>query len=427
MLILILGANNLCTDLANALIKQGHDICIVSENSKLLEHLQQFIDCQTIIGCPSHPHVLRSANAEKADMLIAATGNDEMNMIACQVAYSLFKVKRKIAFISNAHYWDRHELFGNDNLPIDTIISLDNVIADQLSELITFSSGFLYDSFVKSSLNVGISTINLLDFEDKCSQDFRILAIFRGNQLINLDHDTYATGDKILFTCLNDMMESNINYIYGTQKPINKVMLSAPAGVIDAFCNRHQDYNLKVIMPSISDCQALANQHPNATMLNGHITEHELLASENMKKIEYFCAITKDDEDNIMAALQAKELGANKTIAMVNKKHYQTMLSNSTIDYILDPTQKVLEQVLAHISHPWVKNIHQIPKTNFQLIELQNTRNLDAKELSQLNVVACIHADTFVCTGSNIPKNSIILILENANASNTQAKLRKIL
>lgn len=414
MLIIILGTNSICAALASALQAEGHDICLVSEQQQALEHLQQFLDCQTVVGCPSHPHVLKSANANQADMLIAATENDEMNMIACQVAYSLFKIERKIAFISNAHYWARHELFGSQNLPIDNIISLDNIVAQQLSELITFSTGFLYDSFAESSLSIGITTVNQLDFHKYIQDDFKLLTAFRKGEILDLDVDTITTSDQILFLCQEQKIDEYVKLIYGPTSTGNKIVIGASNGVIDAFCKSHQS-NLKVISPKLADCQYLAQKHSNATILNGHITENELLSSVNMEKIEFFCAITEDDEDNIMAALQAKELGAKQTIAMINKLYYKDMISSSTIDFILNPNAKVLEQVIAHIRHPWIRKINQIPGTEYQIIELENPRELTWDELETYNILACTKANNTIERTENIEINSTILLLLKNN------------
>lgn len=414
MLIIILGANNICTELASALQHEGHDICIVSENSQSLEHLQQFLDCQIVVGCPSHPHILKTANADKADMIIAATNNDEMNMIACQVAYSIFKIKRKIAFISNAHYWARHELFGNKNLPIDSIICLDNIIAEQLSEIITFSVGFLYDSFAESSISIGITTVNQIDQIHSLGSDFKILTTFRSGNVINLDQDTISVGDKLLFLCQEKNIKEYVKLIYGPQNTSSRILISASNGIIDSF-NKQYESQLKIISPKLEDCKYLAEKHTSATILNGHITENELLTSVNMEKIDFFCAITSDDEDNIMAALQAKELGAKQTIAMINKSHYKDMISSSTIDFILNPKNKVLEQVLAHIRHHWIKKINLIPGTEFQIIELENPRELTWHDLDHHQILACINQNNILDNLETIPANSIILLLVKNN------------
>lgn len=416
MLIIILGANELCTELANSLSRDGHDICVVSEHGESLEHIQQFIDCQTIIGCPSHPHILKAANAENAEMLIAATNNDEMNMIACQVGYSIFKIPRKIAFISNAHYWARNELFGNNNLPIDTIISLDNIIAEQLSELITFSTGFLYDNFTRSDLNIGITTIKNLEYQAEIGPDFKILSAFREQEPLDLETDCLMLDDKILFICFSKNLKSYVEHIYGPRQNNKKIMLGASQGIIDAFCNNQNNHYIKLVADKAHDCTRLAAKHPDATVLHGHITEHELLSNESLNKIEFFCAITNDDEDNIMAALQAKELGAKKTIAMIKKNQYRSMLENSTIDYILDPNQKVLEHVLAHIKHPWIKKIHQIPKTEYKLVELVNPREINTLELGDHKILACINANNVTSPKAIIAANSTILILTKENS-----------
>lgn len=418
MLILILGANNFCHILASELCKEGHDICVISEHATLLEHLQQYIDCQTIVGCPSHPQVLRQANADNADMIIAATQNDEMNMVACQVAYSLFSIKRKIAFISNAHYLVRHELFSNNNMPIDTMVSIENIISEQLSELLAFSTGYLHTDFPHSNLCMTLTTvlnpkfcgIYLANLTDKIST----IAIFRDNEYLEAKQDTILQeGDQIIFLSDKHLVRKLAAEIHGPTSDCKRIMIGADPGVIDDFLRIHSNLQTKVIEPCVNNCEIIANKHPTATVLNGDITEYELLCSENMKKIDVFCAITGDDEDNIMAALQAKDLGADKTIAMVSKKHYQNMLNNSTIDFILDPNDRVLEQVLTHVKHPWIKNVHKIPLNNHKIVELYSTYEINKSQLKDFRVIAYINGTEFEPEDIIPSKTTILIHFEN--------------
>ena len=412
MFIILLGATPLGIELATNLCAEGHDLCIISENSTQLEHTQQFIDCQTIIGCPSHPHILREANAELADMIIAATQNDEMNMVACQVAYSLFKVKRKIAFISNAHYLLRDELFNNLNIPIDTLVSVDDIIAKQLLEIITFSAGYLYSNFENSNIKLALTTIKNEAFIKK-QDDKHVLAVFRDQKMVH--NGPLMLEDEIIFLSDNNSLSKDITEIYGPISTNKRIMISGNPGIIESLEPYHEDFNIKAIEPNIANCERLSQKHPNVTILHGHITENELLASENMAKTDIFCALTNDDEDNIMSSLQAKELGAKKVIAMVSKNHYKKMLSNSTIDFILDPKQNILDKVLHHIRHPWIQNIHKIPKTDYQILELKNTKKIRITELHDLNVLACIHNNEVLHNSQEIPAFSVIILLTNAH------------
>lgn len=405
MLVLILGSNNICTELALSLTNKGHDVCVISENSTSLQHLQQFVDCQIVVGCPSHPHILKNANADNADMIIAATSNDEMNMVACQVAYSLFKVKNKIAFISNAHYLVRDELFNNINLPIDTLISLDDIIVSQLNELIDFSCGLTAREIGQGTI-LAMTTVKKLDFfsDDK----FSVKAVFRKGVLVgNNDINLF---DDLLFTCKTEDLEQVANLLHGPRSVADKVMLGASSGVVETFIALGCDYNLKVIEPNESICQRLSQLNDNTTVLHGHITEHELLNSENMHKIDVFCAITNDDEDNIMAALQAKELGANKTIAMINKTQYKNMLKNSTIDYTLDPNNEVLNKILNKIQYNWVRSIHEVPTTSYQIVEIILPDKILKTKLSSLNVIAIFYENALFYDDL-IPRGSTVYVL----------------
>lgn len=382
MRIVILGAGQVGGTLARNLANDDNDVTLVDLNAERLRDLQHRLDIKTVQGCASHPNVLIEAGIQQADMLIAITQSDEINMMACQIAYSLFQTPNKIARIRSRHYYQYPELFCNDHVPVDVCISPEKLITEHIvnlidypgtSQVLDFSEGRVLLVTIKpqaGGLMVG-KTIAQLD-EHLSTIDANLVAIFRDNITIPLDKDCIiAKGDDVLFIASPQAIHKVLVALGRDTHPNRRIMIAGGGHIGSRLAQTLETrYRIKVIDRNLNCANQLASQLHKATVLQGDIADRDLLINENIEFTDVFCAVTDDDEANIMSCLQAKRLGARHAMTLVNRNAYVDLIDDSTIDHAISPELITIGSILTKLRRGNMVKVHRLQNDEAEAIEL---------------------------------------------------------
>jgi len=381
MKIIILGAGQVGSSLAANLASEANDITIVDLDQQKLTLLSERYDLQAIPGVASFPSVLQRAGAKDADMIIAVTNSDEINMLACQIAYTLFHIPTKIARVREAEYLMQSSLFAQEALPIDVLISPEQLVTDYIVRLISFPGALQVLDFaegkaqmiaVKAYYNGPLVGHSLRDLgESLKGVDFRVVAIFRnGKPLIPEGDTTIEPDDEVFFIGATKHMRSLIGFIREKEKNVRRIML-AGAGNIGRRLARalEKKFDVKIIESDPIRAEQASEQLERSVVLMGDAADEDLLIDENIDQTDVFCAVTNDDEANIISSMLAKRLGARKVMALINRAAYVDLVQSNVIDIAISPQQATIGSLLAHIRKGDVVVVHSLRRGAAEAIE----------------------------------------------------------
>lgn len=403
MRIVILGAGQVGGTLARNLAYEHNEITLVDLDETRLRELQHRIDIKTIQGCASHPNILSEAGIENADMLIAVTNSDEINMMACQIAYSIFRTPNKIARIRSSHYYQYPELFCNDHVPVDVCISPEKLVTEHIvnlidypgaSQVIDFSDGKVLLVTIKpqmGGLMVG-KTIAQLD-QHLSAIEAGVVAIFRDNVAIPIEQScTIAKGDDVIFVASPQAIHQVLIALGRYTHPNRRIMIAGGGHIGSKLAQSLENrYRIKVIEHNAERANTLASQLHKATILQGNIADRDLLINENIEFTDVFCAVTNDDEANIMSCLQAKRLGTRHTMTLINRNAYVDLIDDSTIDHAISPQLITIGSILTKIRRGNMIKVHHLHGNEAEAIELiisgdEKTSKVIGRHLHELDL-----------------------------------------
>lgn len=382
MRIIILGTGAVAITLAENLVNEMVDITVVDSMSEKLHELQEHYDIQTVQGAASHPEVLRRAGAKDCDMLIAVADSDEVNMVACQVAHSLFHIPVLIARIRAAAYLQDPGLFQRDHMPIDVMINPETVVTEQISRLIDHPGASRVLDFAAGKARLvetraheeGVLVGHALKDLRQHMPDFEahIAVIYRKGMAIIPTGDTVIEpDDEISFVTSTANANKILRGLCCAERPCRRILIAGGGNIGERFAsNLEQRYSVKLIEPRIERCRQLAESLSKTVVLCGQATDTEFLHEENISATDVFCAVTNDDEINIMSSMLAKRLGAGKTMALVNKTEYVSMFSGGKgVDIVFSPRQTTVSMLLSHIRRGDVVRAHALRRGTAEAIE----------------------------------------------------------
>jgi len=382
MKIIILGAGQVGGTLAANLASEHNDITVVDTNADRLHELQERFDIRTIQGMASHPSVLRNAGADDADMLIAVTNSDEINMVACQVAYSLHRTPTKIARVRSTSYLDCGTgLFNTEAFPIDVIISPEQVVTDYICRLIEqpgslqvldFANGKLQLVAVKAYSNgplVGRELRYLRQHMPKV--DTRVAAIFRRDRPIIPEGTTIIEeDDEVFFIAARNHIRAVMSELRGLEQQYKKIIIAGGGNIGERLCEAIENrYQVKIIDRNIDRCHYLAEKLGSTIVIKGNASDQDLLLEENVEDADAFIAVTNDDEANIMSSMLAKRLGAKKVMTLINNTAYVDLVQGGDIDIAISPQQTTIGSLLTHVRRGDVANVHSLRRGAAEAIE----------------------------------------------------------
>ncbi|MDP8162608.1 Trk system potassium transporter TrkA [Pasteurella skyensis] len=361
MKIIILGAGQVGSSLAENLVRDN-EITIIDDNDAMLAGLQAKHDLQVIHGNGASPRILREAGASDADLLVAVTNSDDTNMIACQIAFTLFKIPTKLARIRNPDYVrERDILFNNKVLPIDHIIAPELLITEQIFQLIDYSGASQIAHFADNRISlVSIKAYYggpLVGYPISALKDHlphieaRIVSIIRqGRTIVPKATTIIEADDDVFFICEKAHIKAIMSELQRLEKQPKRIMIVGGGDISTKLANALENQcSVKLIENDAEKAEKLAEKLSKTLVLNGNASDKELLFEEHIENIDLFLALTEDDETNIMSALLAKRMGAKKTLVLVQRNVYLDLIQGGAIDLVISPQQSTISTLLTHV------------------------------------------------------------------------------
>ena len=381
MKIIILGAGQVGASVAANLASEANDITVVDADMTVLKDLQDRLDIRTVVGCASHPDTLAQAGADDADMIIAVTNSDETNMVACQVAYTLFHTPTKIARVRSVEYLKHQRLFTQDALPVDVLISPEQLVTDYIQRLIEnpgalqvldFADGRVQLVAVRAYYGGPLVGHELRELkEHRPGIDARGASIFRQGQQITPQGDTIIEADdEVFFIAARKHISAVMGELRNKDKPVKRVILAGGGNIglrlASAIEGRSQ---VKIIERNEERARSLSEKLGKSIVLLGDAADEELLLEENIENTDVFCALTNDEEANILSAMLAKRLGARKVMSLINRASYVNLVQSGTIDVAISPQQATIGSLLTHVRRGDVVMVHSLRHGAAEAIE----------------------------------------------------------
>jgi trk system potassium uptake protein TrkA len=391
MKIIIVGAGRVGSSVAEALVSEANDITVIDTDPARVGELQERFDLRGLVGNAALPSTLRSAGADDADMLIAVTAGDEVNLVACKIAADLFNIPTRIARVRNVELQGHPDLIGDGGFRASHVIFPEQTVTDYLLRLIEFPEALQVLEFadgrasliaVRAFAGGPLVSHPVKDLRRHIPKvDTRIVAIFRNEASVRVDGDTFVQpGDEVFFLAPSQNIRAVMSELRRMDKPVRRVVV-AGGGNIGLRLARALDtgegldvgerFNVRIIEASKRRAEALAQQlSASVLVLHGDATDEDLLTQEGVQDADLFVALTNDDENNIMASLLAKRLGARRTIALINRKSYGDLMQGSQIDIAVSPSYATLSALLRFVRRGDVVAAHSLRRGAAEALEL---------------------------------------------------------
>jgi len=412
MNIIICGAGRVGFTIAKLLSEQGHSITIIDQSSEDIQKIDDALDIKAIVGKATYPSILEKADASNADMIIAVTRNDEINMVICQIAFSIFKISKKIARIRSQDYLNSKftSVYNKENLPIDVIISPEIEIAKSIQrkleapgalDSVPFADNKIRLLEVLINENCKLINIELNDLTKKFPNlDANIIGIIRDDKfIIPKKKDCIKENDKIYVIINSSQMAETLD-VFGHNEKISKKILIIGGGNIGFNLAKNLEETLdsarvKIIEKSKERAEFLANELNNTIIINGNGLDEEVLVEANLEETETVLALTNDDEDNLMVSVlvekfakDEKNIDDKRTMALINKPNYSLLQKSLKIDDLIDPRMNTVSSILKHIHKGTIETAYTILNGEYEVIEAEiiETSELINKELKNSNL-----------------------------------------
>lgn len=382
MKIIILGAGQVGSSLAAELASEANDITVVDVDAVKLRVLGDRLDIRTVQGRASLPTVLRQAGADDADMLIAVTSSDETNMIACQVAYSLFRTPTKIARIRESAYLTHNSLFSNEAVPVDVLISPEQAVTTYIKRLIQHPGALQVLDFAEGKVQlVAVRAYHggpLVGQELRYLRqhmpgvDTRVAAIFRRDRPITPQGDTLIEADdEVFFIAASQDIRAVMSELRRVEKKNKTVMIAGGGNIGERLAEALESrYRVKIIENNRARADFLSQNLDQTIVLYGSASDRELLVDENIEEVDIFCAVTNDDEANIMSSLLAKRLGARRVMALINNPAYVDLVQGGQIEIAISPSLATIGTLLTHVRRGDIVNVYSLRRGAAEAIEI---------------------------------------------------------
>jgi trk system potassium uptake protein TrkA len=380
--ILILGAGQVGSTAAFSLAREeANEVTIVDRNPDVLRELQDRLDVRTVVGNASHPDVIERAGGRDADIIIALTSSDEINMLACQIAFTLFRTPTRIARIRARALTSREQLFGPDGVPVDVAISPSSLVTNHIEQLIRFPGALQVLDFADGRVRLVATRARrggalvghpLRELPKHIPNvESRVVAMYRGGRGIIPDGDTVVQeGDEVFFIAARKDIRTVLREMRKLDDPVRKVVIAGGGNIgLDLARALEETNQVKVIERDYQRARQIAEQLTRAVVLHGDSADEELLLEENIDSADVFVAVTNAEEANILSAMLAKRLGAHKVMALINKIAYAELVEAGTIDIAISPQQITLGTLLAHVRRGDVVKVHSLRRGAAEAIE----------------------------------------------------------
>ncbi|MBE2896999.1 Trk system potassium transporter TrkA [Pasteurellaceae bacterium HPA106] len=425
MKIIILGAGQVGGTLAENLVSEDNDITVIDHDQQRLNSLLDKYDLRVVFGNAASPRVLREAGAADADMLVAVTSSDETNMIACQMAYTLFGTPTKIARIRNNDYLrEKERLFQTDVIPIDHIIAPEKLVIEDIVNLIDYPGALQIAHFADKRISLAVVkayyggplvgyAISALK-EHLPHIEARIVGITRQDRYIRPQVSTIIeAGDEVVFICATPHIRAVMSELQRLERPYKRVMIVGGGNVGAGLAKLLEDKcRVKLIERNPQRGEILAEKLPKTLIFTGDASDQTLLFEEHIDNIDVFFALTSDDEANIMSALLAKRLGAAKAMVLIQRIAYLDLIQGGTIDIGISPQQSTISALLTYVRKGDIKNVALLRRGNAEAVEViahgdKTTSHVVGRKLVDIKLPStCI-------LGAILRNNEVIIAKDN--------------
>ena len=393
MNIIICGAGRVGFTIAKLLSEQGHSITVIDLSSEDTQKISDSLDVKVIVGKATYPSILEKANASEADMIIAVTRNDEINMLICQIAFSIFKIPKKIARIRSQDYLNPKftGVYNKENLPIDVIISPEIEIAKSIQQKLEAPGALDSVPFAENKIrlleilvreNCNLINVKLNEITKKYPKlDANVIGIIRDNKfIIPKKSDSINKEDKIYVIINSSQMAETLD-AFGHNEKISKKILIIGGGNIGFNLAKNLAESLdssrvKIIEKDKTRAEFLANELNNTIIINGNGLEEEVLTEANLEEAETVLALTNDDEDNLMVSVLVEKFAKDnssiedkRTMALINKPNYSLLQNSLKIDDLIDPRMNTVSSILKHIHKGTIETAYTILHGEYEVIE----------------------------------------------------------
>jgi trk system potassium uptake protein TrkA len=383
MKILILGAGRVGESVAESLVSERNDITVVDTDPARLRELQDRLDLRGVVGNGIQPSVLREAGAEDSDMLIACAPQDETNLVVCKIAHDVFNVPTTIARLRSPEFDDASELLGKTGFAVDHVIHPEQSVTAYIRKLIEypealqvleFAHGLVSLIAVRAVAGGPLVRHELAEIPKLVPEvEMRIVAIYRQDKVLpTLDgHTRIEPGDEVFVLAATEHIRTVLGALRKMDRPVRRLMIAGGGRIGLRLAREVQGrYQVKIIEQQRARCDYLATQLPaDVLVLHGDSTDEELLGDENVQDMDLFLALTSDDEDNIMACLLAKRLGAKRVLAVINRRAYADLVQGTQIDIAISPAHAVIGELLAHVRRGDVEAVHSLRRGAAEALE----------------------------------------------------------
>lgn len=382
MKIVVLGAGQVGSTVAQSLSHEENDITIVDTDVRRLKDLQNRLDIRCVHGFASHPKVLMRAGIEDADLIIAVTNSDEVNMTACQVAYTLFNTPTRIARVRSAEYMEQPTLFSREAFPVDVLISPESLIVQYISRLIEYPGALQVLDFADGRAQlVAIRAyaggplvgqqLHTLRQHMPAGAEARVAAIYRQDKTIIPDGNTVVEDkDTVFFLAARKHIRTMMKELRPLDSPARRIILAGGGNIGSSLARslEHKHY-VKIIERNPETAEQVAQELEKAIVVVGDCADEELLREEGIDNTDVYCVLTNDDEANILSSMLAKKLGAEKVIALINRPSYVDLVESGSIDIAVSPQQVTIGALLTHIRRGNMARVHSLRRGAAEAIE----------------------------------------------------------
>lgn len=452
MKIIIIGAGQVGLTLAENLAREYHDITLIDLDETRLQFIQDHHDIRTVTGTGCHPDILLAAGIEDADMLVSVTNSDEINIVACQVAHSIFDTPKKIARIRARNYFNKDYkdlLFSDSNMPVDVLIAPEQAVTDYVRKLVEqpgalqvldFADGVIRMIGMRATKNSPLVDQKLKTLKEHVPKaDARVAAIYRRNKAIVPSGETIIEdGDEVFFIAAKKNIKKVMSELRKAERPYKRIIIAGGGNIgYRLAVALESSLNIKIIEVNLERATFLSEQLNHTVVLSGSASDQELLLDENIDKTDVFIALTNDDEVNIMASLLAKRLGAKKVMTLITNPVYANLMQGGEIDVAISPQLATTSSVLAHVRKGDTGVVHSLRRGAAEALEFivhgdVNNSKVVGKEIGNLvmpvgTTVAALVRDSEVIIAHHdvIIKNNdhVIVVVINKNKTKAVEKL----
>ena len=445
MNIIICGAGRVGFTIAKILSEQGHSITVIDQSSEDIQKIDDSLDVKSIVGKATYPSILEKANASDSDMIIAVTRNDEINMLICQIAFSIFNVQKKIARIRSQDYLNPKftKVYNKENLPIDVIISPEIEIAKSLLRKLEAPGALDNIPFADNKIRLLeilidekclLKDIKLNEITKKFPKlNANIIGVIREDKFVVLKkNDIMLKNDKAYVAINASQMNDTLSAFGHNEKISNKILIIGGGNIgFNLAKNLEENFDsarVKIIEKNKVRAELIASQLNNTIVINGDALDEEVLIEANIEEVQTVLALTNDDEDNLMVSVlvekfakDTSELNNKRTMALINKPNYSLLQSSLKIDDFIDPRMNTVSSILKHIHKGTIENAYSILNGEYEIIEAEiiETSELINKELKNSNlpdeirVGAILRGEQVIIPRSNFvfKKEDIVVLL----------------